>query len=295
MKPACAIFLLLACPALNGRAAAGAFDQLPGAYAASPAVPAASAPQAEGYTEAVQWLPPDNDEPGFKWPKRSKYDGDPYIFTSTATHIKSDLGALCALEPKTQYFLLSAPRFYGENIEVLLTEPPADCSFRGGTVAIADISSTSAGGLWELPLNVRAFLDTLAYAEGTKESYNYIFSFVTFDSYADHPRKTICSGKLCSTAAGRYQFLSKTWDALADKLDLRDFTPPNQEKATVELLRRTGAYKYLAKTSSYANFSAAVSCVNKTWASMPGSPYGQPTHPLSKLWKVYQASLTRHQ
>ncbi|HBA61568.1 MAG TPA: hypothetical protein DCZ92_12290 [Elusimicrobia bacterium] len=157
-----------------------------------------------------------------------------------------------------------------------------------------EISSTSAGGLWQLPVNVRAFLDTLAFSEGTNAHYDYIYSYVTFKSYADHPRKVVCSGGLCSSAAGRYQFLTKTWDGLAKDLALTDFTPPSQEKATLELIRRQGAYAAVEKSSDYKNFSKAVGKLNTIWASLPGSPYGQPTHTLKRLWTAYQAALASY-
>jgi len=151
-----------------------------------------------------------------------------------------------------------------------------------------------AGGLWELPVNVRAFLDTIAFAEGTLEHYNYIYTFVPFSSYTDHPRKRACNGGLCSTAAGRYQFLSKTWDALAKEIDLPDFTPPNQEKAVLEILRRSGVYTAVENSAKYENFSKAITKINNIWASLPDSPYGQPTYPMSTLWAVYKASLAAH-
>ncbi|OHE76747.1 MAG: hypothetical protein A2107_06440 [Verrucomicrobia bacterium GWF2_62_7] len=156
------------------------------------------------------------------------------------------------------------------------------------------VSSSSAGGAWELPRTVRAFLDTLAYAEGTRERYDYIFTFVPFNSYGDHPRVKKCAGKLCSTAAGRYQFLSRTWDGLAPGLGLNDFTPPNQEKAALEIIRRQGAYNRVLRSSVYENFTSALSKLNTTWASLPGSPYGQPTHSTAALWKYYKAALARY-
>ncbi len=177
---------------------------------------------------------------------------------------------------------------------VTLAEPLPGCQLPGGYVYMAHVSSSSAGGLWELPKTVRAFMDTLAYSEGTNERYNYIFTYITFNSYADHPRRVACQGTLCSTAAGRYQFLSRTWDPLAADLGLRDFTPPSQEKAGLELVRRAGAYNLALKSDKYANFSAAVGKLNTIWASLPGSPYGQPTHSMATLWKAYKAALAKY-
>jgi muramidase (phage lysozyme) len=290
----------------SGRVLAGnsALEDLPGSYSMNGAapVPAASAPAAEGYAEAVQYLPPNNNEPGFNWPVPDK--GEVSVFYigigTTSTFLKaSDASAdqlaegsgKCRLAARTIYETRTAPVFEGDQVIADIKNPLPGCSLTHGYVYMPHVSSTSAGGLWQLPVNVRAFLDTLAFSEGTKDHYNYIFTFVTFKSYADHPRKVVCAGKLCSSAAGRYQFLSKTWDKLAADLGLSDFTPPNQEKATLEIIRRQGVYPAVVKSSNYKNFTKAVKALNPVWASLPGSPYGQPTHTMARLWEVYQAIL----
>jgi muramidase (phage lysozyme) len=265
-------------------------------------------PQASpaGMAEAEQYLPPDNNEPGFEWPgnNRSKggevnyfYTGSQAAFLKASPDMAADLAegtGRCALAPNTRYNTLLKPGFEGEHMTVRLAEPLPGCQLASGYVYMSHVSSSSAGGLWELPKTVRAFMDTLAYSEGTKEHYDYIFTYVTFTSYADHPRRIVCSGRLCSSAAGRYQFLSKTWDALAADLALTDFTPPNQEKACLELVRRAGAYELALKADKPANFKAAVKKINTIWASLPGSPYGQPTHSMTALWEVYQEALARY-
>ncbi|OGS54873.1 MAG: hypothetical protein A3J79_08535 [Elusimicrobia bacterium RIFOXYB2_FULL_62_6] len=156
------------------------------------------------------------------------------------------------------------------------------------------VKATSAGGASELPAAVRAFLDTLAFSEGTNEKYNFIFTHAVFQNYTDHPRKRKCAGKLCSDAAGRYQFLSNTWDPLAADLGLQDFTPPSQDRAVVELIRRDGAYTAVAGSANYENFKKAVTKLNNIWASLPGSPYGQPTHSTATLWAHHKLALARY-
>lgn len=253
--------------------------------------------------EPEQYLPADNDEPGFDWGGSKRFP-EHFIYTgSEATYLKiapdqaADLAEVtgrCALRPNTLYPTRFKPGFTGEHMSVQLAEAPEGCSFWGGYVYMNHVSSSSAGGAWELPRQVRAFLDTLAYAEGTRDRYNYIFTFVTFNSYSDHPRRKMCAGKLCSTAAGRYQFLAKTWDPLAADLGLGDFTPPNQEKAALEIIRRAGAYRSVSASANYDNFTAALRKLNTTWASLPGSPYGQPTHSTSDLWRFYKRALSRY-
>lgn len=253
--------------------------------------------------EAEQYLPPNNAEPGFEWPDQEKaaehfiYIGNTSTFLKSGTGQASDLAdgsGKCALRPNTVYKTSARPGFTGEHMTVQLAEPLPGCQLASGYVFMTHVSSSSAGGAWELPRTVRAFLDTIAFAEGTRERYDYIFTFVTFSSYADHPRRKICSGGLCSTAAGRYQFLSKTWDPLAADLGLQDFTPPNQEKATLEIIRRAGAYNNVLKSNVQENFNAAMRKLNTTWASLPGSPYGQPTHSSAELWKYYRGQLAKY-
>lgn len=71
--------------------------------------------------------------------------------------------------------------------------------------------------------NMKAFLDMLAYSEGTdngrqktnNHGYDVIVGGSLFTDYSDHPRKLISLPKLGikSTAAGRYQVLAKFYDA----------------------------------------------------------------------------------
>ena len=94
---------------------------------------------------------------------------------------------------------------------------------------------------------VKAFLDTIAAAEGTAtpDGYRTQYTGTKFASFQDHPREMKCGRrygkKLCSDAAGRYQFLSTTWDRFAQKFGVRDFSPQNQDLMAIELIRERGA------------------------------------------------------
>jgi len=300
-----AFMFLIAAPLCALGQAFGDLSAYAGAGQAAPAAEVPLSPQPAGVDlEAQQYLPPDNKEPGFDWGETFKA-GDEHFFYigNAATFLKASAAQAdgliegagrCALAPNTLYRAAAKPGFEGEHMTVRLAAALPGCRLNGGYVFLTHVSSSSAGGAWELPRNVRAFLDTLAFAEGTRANYNYIFTFVTFNSYADHPRRKICSGGLCSTAAGRYQFLSKTWDGLAPGLGLGDFTPPNQEKAALEIIRRQGAYNNVLRSSVYENFTAALQKLNTTWASLPGSPYGQPTHPTAELWRYYRTALAKY-
>ncbi len=94
---------------------------------------------------------------------------------------------------------------------------------------------------------VKAFLDTIAAAEGTAspDGYRTQYTGTKFVSFQDHPREMRCGRrygkKLCSDAAGRYQFLSTTWDRFSKKFGVRDFSPENQDLMAIELIREKGA------------------------------------------------------
>lgn len=184
----------------------------------------------------------------------------------------------------------------------------------GGIAAIAALvysaaarsaSSSAGGGLLSLlalggptreeitlqtyDKNVQAFLSVIRHAEGTAgpDGYRMLFGGRLFDTYADHPRITITlpagDGMISSTAAGAYQILERTWDDVQSHLELPDFGPASQDAAAVYLIDRRGALE-LVKAG---DFAAAIQKVAKEWASLPGSPYGQPTRSLAELAAVY--------
>ena len=132
--------------------------------------------------------------------------------------------------------------------------------------------------------NETAFLATIAYSEGA--DYNVLYGGGTFDDYSTHPNQAVTAGGWTSTAAGRYQILYKTWQYLCTKLGLSDFSPATQDAMALELI----AEKAALSDVQAGNFADAVAKCAKTWASLPGSPYGQPTHPLSTLATVYASN-----
>lgn len=141
--------------------------------------------------------------------------------------------------------------------------------------------------------NVRAALDTIAYAEGTSgpDGYRTMFGGGLFDSFADHPRKffTFTNGRgevLRTSAAGRYQFLSRTWDTLARRLNLPDFGPASQDAAAVELIRERGALADV-QAGRFADFVRKCAPV---WASLPGAGYAQPERKFSTLAAAFTAA-----
>ena len=135
----------------------------------------------------------------------------------------------------------------------------------------------------------KAFLNLIAFAEGTRgkgnDGYNIIYSGKTFSSYKDHPRKIICSN-YCSDAAGRYQFLAKTWDGVKRTNSLSSFEPKNQDTGGLYLVRQRGVKTHTSRLA-YAPFREAILKLGKEWASFPGSPYGQPVKTVKDMWDFY--------
>jgi muramidase (phage lysozyme) len=137
--------------------------------------------------------------------------------------------------------------------------------------------------------NVRALLDVIAACEGTagKDGYRTQFGGGTFESLADHPRQVIertMGGKpIASSAAGRYQFLGRTWASVAEQYGLPSFEPQWQDAGAVALIIGRGALEDIRA----GRLDAATAKLNREWASLPGAPYGQPTKHPSFVRDVY--------
>lgn len=122
--------------------------------------------------------------------------------------------------------------------------------------------------------NVRRYLDFIGQAEGA--DYGTLFGGKMIEDFSRHPNirakfKETTGKENVTTAAGKYQFLGKTWTGLEGKLGLKDFSPTSQDVAAVELLRESGA---LGDVIS-GNFGQAIQKTGKVWASLPSSPYNQ--------------------
>lgn len=149
---------------------------------------------------------------------------------------------------------------------------------------MAYIDETTAGGK-----NVLAFLDMISYSEGTDRygddsGYNVLVGGTIFDSYADHPRKLVkLNATLSSTAAGRYQILKRNYDFYKKLLTLEDFSPVNQDKIAIQMIRECHALGMIRE----GRFREAVIACCKIWASFPGAGYGQRENKMDRLEKAY--------
>ncbi|HJV86916.1 MAG TPA: glycoside hydrolase family 104 protein [Noviherbaspirillum sp.] len=136
--------------------------------------------------------------------------------------------------------------------------------------------------------NVQAILRVIRTGEGTTDDQGYrrIFGGQLFSSYADHPRVSVTKGGYTSTAAGAYQMLASTWDETRKMMGLTDFSPASQDAAAVGRIAARGALDDVLA----GRFDTAIKKINREWASLPGSPYGQPVMTWDKARAVYASA-----
>ena len=148
--------------------------------------------------------------------------------------------------------------------------------------------------------NLKAFLDMIAMSEiGPKllarsdNGYNVLVGGALFDDhgtpelfddYADHPRKVVSLGRgLKSSAAGRYQILTRYYDAYKKLLQLPDFSPTSQDAIAVQMIKEQRALEDVEA----GRFDLAVMKCRNIWASLPGAGYGQHENKLADLRNTY--------
>ncbi|WP_313425975.1 glycoside hydrolase family 24 protein [Stenotrophomonas rhizophila] len=154
---------------------------------------------------------------------------------------------------------------------------------------MAKITANEAGGA-----NVVAFLDMLAWSEGTDNGkqatrdhgYDVIVGGQLFAGYADHPRVLVDLPKLKiqSTAAGRYQLLRRYYDAYRKTLGLKDFSPLSQDLIGLQQIRERRALPLIQA----GKIPEAIKAVRNIWASLPAAGYGQHEHKLADLLAMYR-------
>ena len=130
--------------------------------------------------------------------------------------------------------------------------------------------------------NARDYLNMLASSEGTAgrgdRGYNVMFRGDLVNDYSRHPNivhtyidKNGKQGK--STAAGRYQFLNSTYENMAKKLGIKDFSPESQDKVAIALMLEKGV-----DFNDGADFGTNLRKVNNVWTSLAGSTLGAQYH-----------------
>jgi len=117
---------------------------------------------------------------------------------------------------------------------------------------------------------------------GSAPGYNIMFGGGTFKDYSRHPDRVVRTPGYASAAAGAYQFMPGTWQEVASKLGLSDFSPTSQDigmlaKARERLLPIGG----LAAITKAGTLTPEIQArLAPEWASFPTasgkSAYGQP-------------------
>ncbi|QBH03542.1 glycoside hydrolase family 24 protein [Xanthomonas oryzae] len=153
---------------------------------------------------------------------------------------------------------------------------------------MAFISFEQAGGR-----NVVAFLDMVAWAEGTDKpgqptkdhGHDVLVGGGLLDSYADHPRQPIYVPTLgiFSTAAGRYQLLRRYYDAYRKTLRLSDFSPLSQDLIALQQIRERRALGLIQA----GRIQEAIAKLSSIWASLPGAGYKQHVQTLDDVIAAY--------
>jgi murein DD-endopeptidase MepM/ murein hydrolase activator NlpD len=192
----------------------------------------------------------------------------------------------------------------------LLTTPLTEGKYSGEQIPEVGTQQTNEGAYVEPPPYTgsgggnkasagspeqRAMLDAIAFAEGTRDQpnggYKTLFGFEQFDDYSRHPDRVVRKGRYASAAAGRYQFMPGTFNRLAKKLGLKDFSPKSQDLAALELAKELGITPEVLRREGMSQKVSAL--LGRQWASFPGKSIGldQPTKKLKDVQKAYNISL----
>lgn len=135
--------------------------------------------------------------------------------------------------------------------------------------------------------NVAAFLRVIRAGETnqTDDAYRMMFGGGLFDVAGgwEHPNIVNHAAGLSSTAAGAYQFLYRTWDGLCRQYPFPDFAPKCQDMGAVALIAGRGALQDVLD----GRLDAAIAKCGREWASLPGSPYGQPVLSMARCRAVF--------
>jgi len=119
--------------------------------------------------------------------------------------------------------------------------------------------------------NVDNYLEFLNKAEGSPD-YNTIVGGGKFYDYSKHPDTVGATTKEGpSKAAGKWQITKQTYDDVAPKLGITDFSPDSQKKIALKLIQDKGALEDIQK----GDYKTANEKLGSVWASLPSSPYLQ--------------------
>ena len=216
--------------------------------------------------------------------------GDRYLRSVDVTLSEDARASKCSFEIydpglvfADKYFAMSF-RDGGIQAPKDLLEDPKKSGELARTYALA----TATADTTQQP-EVKAWLDTIAWAEGA--DYNVQFTGAKFEGFSDHPRQIRTDNGLSSDAAGRYQFLSTTWDDYCSDLD---FSPTSQDQCAVRLLdKKQGALAEVLQGE--AGVDAALQKISYEWASLPPYRYpGQGQYTNADIKAYYAKALAKY-
>lgn len=164
-----------------------------------------------------------------------------------------------------------------------------------GTKIIQDLDKNNQI-YYELTPQRLAVLDLIAFTEGTdreigntKKGYNILFGFQQFSGFSKHPRKVICMGRYCSSAAGRYQILTETWDWIQKRLSkaglqpFPSFAPEYQDQAALFLI---DAKRHVMDSVDKKDLDEFLDICSWEWASLPDPDTGKGRYPPQSVVNV---------
>ena len=152
-------------------------------------------------------------------------------------------------------------------IEEMIKEAMEANPFVPSTPSGTSVSMTN----WE-PLK-----STVALSEGTLNedgtiAYNKFYGGGQFNSFDKHPGIVNTTASGSSAAAGGFQFLPGTWNGVAAKLKLPDFSPASQDKAAIQLVKDRDVDPF-AKITTLSQFKNTLHKLSPEWAGIPNK-YG---------------------
>lgn len=139
--------------------------------------------------------------------------------------------------------------------------------------------------------NVGAILRVIREGESSQEPAAYRMRWgglgkpvAYFDDFSKHPRifEPTTGGRV-SSAAGAYQIVATTYDAVAPSLGITDFTPASQDALAVALIDRRGALDDVMA----GRIRTALMDLRQEWTSLPGAAENDGRYTMERALAVY--------
>lgn len=172
---------------------------------------------------------------------------------------------------------------------------PAKMPIVDASPAVGNAKAQQLYKLLQTNDNYTRALNALKAAEGTSkydDPYRVAFGGRRISDLSAHPEKLYSfrqtDGKVNQTSAhGAYQFLTKTWKGAQNALGLPDFSQKSQDIAALYLMQQRGSFPEIEKGDvsgwAYKN--------RNEWASLPASPYAQPTRSSNFVLSAWNGDL----